>query len=205
MTEVDAARVTAQSKTARQQLIVALLAGGEVTSQIQLADLLAARGIDVTQATLSRDLVELRAEKVRGASGSLVYQVPPDGGDVRGGRFPGTVEQFEARLPRLLEELLASAETAGNLLVLRTPPGAAQFLASAIDRSVLPDVLGTIAGDDTILMIIRTPAEAERRATRFLDLAAGRRDGSSPGPTDPTDPTGPDDTADRDVPAGPTH
>jgi transcriptional regulator of arginine metabolism len=186
VTEADAARVTAQSKTARQQLIVTLLAGGEVASQIQLADLLAARGIDVTQATLSRDLVELRAEKIRGGSGSLVYQIPPDGGDVRAARFPGTVEQFEARLPRLLEELLASAETAGNLLVLRTPPGAAQFLASAIDRSVLPDVLGTIAGDDTILMIIRTPAEAERRAERFLDLAAGRRDDR---PTDPDPPT----------------
>lgn len=180
MTAAEAPRTFAQSKTARQQRILELLTGQEVASQSQLAELLGESGIEVTQATLSRDLVELRAEKVRGTGGGLVYQVPGEGAE-RGGRHPGGPEQMEARLPRLIEELLASAEAADNLIVLRTPPGAAQFLASAIDRSALTDVLGTIAGDDTILLITRSAPAATALAARLLGYAEkGRPTGEAP-------------------------
>ena len=75
------------------------------------------------------------------------------------------------RLARLCNELLVSAEATANLVVLRTPPGAAQFLASAFDKSALPDVLGTIAGDDTVLVIGRDPLGGDALARRFLALA----------------------------------
>jgi transcriptional regulator of arginine metabolism len=168
-------RTLAASKSARQQREIELLTSQEVSSQGQLAQLLLDEGIEVTQATLSRDLVELQAEKVRGTGGVLVYRVPPEGGEGRGGRFAGSGELLDARLPRLVEELLASAVAAQNLVVARTPPGAAQFLASAIDRSVLPDVLGTIAGDDTILLITSSTEAATELACRLLDMSEGRR------------------------------
>src|SRR5699024_10874790 len=99
----DSRRALAQAKTPRQQRIVQLHTHREVSSQSQLAQLLTAEGIEVTQATLSRDLVELQAEKVCGSSGSLVYRLPPEGA---GPLPPGTVtvnEQSEARPPTLLE------------------------------------------------------------------------------------------------------
>jgi len=141
------------SKTARLARIVALIRDRVVRSQTELAELLAAEGLAVTQATLSRDLEELGAVKVRGTDGSAaVYVVPEEGtGPLR------TAEQAPERLRRLLRELLTGADASGNLVVLRTPPGAAQFLASAFDRSGLPQVVGTIAGDDTILLVARDP------------------------------------------------
>ncbi|MDN5820584.1 MAG: arginine repressor [Brachybacterium sp.] len=168
----------AQTKTSRQQRIVQLLTHQEVSSQSQLAQLLTAEGIEVTQATLSRDLVELQAEKVRGSAGSLVYRLPPEGGSPRPAGPTPENELLEARLPRLAEGLLVSAEASGNLVVVRTPPGGAQYLASALDRSVMPDVLGTIAGDDTVLLVSQDPAGGDRLAERLLDLADGRRYGS---------------------------
>ncbi|WP_114854678.1 arginine repressor [Brachybacterium sp. YJGR34] len=186
----DARRPLAQTKTSRQQRIVQLLTQQEVSSQSQLAQLLTAEGTEVTQATLSRDLVELQAEKVRGSAGGLVYRLPPEGGTPRPATTPEN-ELLEARLPRLAEGLLVSAEASGNLVVVRTPPGGAQYLASALDRSVMPDVLGTIAGDDTVLLVSRDPAGGDRLAERLLDLAEGRREtaepdavGSDPGPDD---------------------
>lgn len=159
----------ASTKAARHALITALLQRGTVHSQGELAALLADEGVTVTQATLSRDLVELRAVRIRTATGALAYAVPGEGGD----RTPTTsaTEQLAARLARLCAELLVTAEASGNLVVLRTPPGAAQFLASAIDHSVLPTVLGTIAGDDTVLVISREPDGGESLAARFLALA----------------------------------
>ena len=169
-------RAIAQTKTSRQQRIVALVSQGEVSSQSQLAQLLAAEGIDVTQATLSRDLVELRAEKVRGSVGSLVYRVPPEGGVPQTPSPSPESELLEARLPRMASGLLVSAEASGNLVVVRTPPGGAQYLASSLDRSVLPDVIGTIAGDDTVLLVARDPDGGDRLAARLLHLAEGRRE-----------------------------
>jgi transcriptional regulator of arginine metabolism len=158
------------TKTARHQLIIGLVSQHEVRSQGELAVLLAQNGLQVTQATLSRDLVELDAVKVRAASGALVYAVPGEGGDRRPSA-PGESAAATHRLSRLLGELLVSAEASANMVVLRTPPGAAQYLASAFDKTELPDVLGTVAGDDTVLVISRDPAGGESLARRFLGLA----------------------------------
>lgn len=158
------------TKNARHQQIVDLVTHHEIRSQTELADLLAGSGVRVTQATLSRDLVELDAIKVRSSSGALVYAVPAEGGDRRPAA-PGETAAASARLARLCGELLVSAEASANLVVLRTPPGAAQFLASAFDKSEFPEILGTIAGDDTVLVIGRDPAGGDALARRFLALA----------------------------------
>ncbi|WP_416976072.1 arginine repressor, partial [Streptomyces sp. 4F14] len=113
-------------------------------------------GLNVTQATLSRDLDELNAVKIRNNDGDLIYAVPSEGG-FRQPRAPLGESAKEERMRRLSQELLISAEASANLVVLRTPPGAAQFLASAIDQAELQDILGTIAGDDTLLLISRNP------------------------------------------------
>ncbi|MDH2416340.1 arginine repressor [Nocardioides sp. CER19] len=158
------------TKNARHRLIVELVAGHEIRSQGELADLLADRGVQVTQATLSRDLVELDAIKVRAAGGALVYAVPAEGGDRRP-QAPGESAAASHRLARLCAELLVTAEASANLVVLRTPPGAAQFLASAFDKADFPEILGTIAGDDTVLVIGRDPQGGDDLAQRFLGLA----------------------------------
>ncbi|MEP6560130.1 MAG: arginine repressor, partial [Nakamurella sp.] len=129
------------SKAARHGRITELIRDSVIRSQTELAELLRVGGIDVTQATLSRDLEELGALKLRGVDGGApVYRIPEDGG-------PRPMMGGTGRLARLLGELLLSYQGSGNLAVLRTPPGAAQFLASAIDRASLADVVGTIAGD----------------------------------------------------------
>lgn len=158
------------TKNARHQRIVELVTQREVHSQTELAELLAETGMRVTQATLSRDLVELDAIKVRSASGALVYAVPGEGGDRRP-TTPGETAAAASRLARLCGELLVSADASANLVVLRTPPGAAQFLASAFDKAEFPEVLGTIAGDDTVLVIGREPDGGDDLARRFLALA----------------------------------
>jgi transcriptional regulator of arginine metabolism len=146
-----------QTKASRHARIVAVIRDQSVHSQTELAELLAEAGIQVTQATLSRDLEELGAVKISGA-----YLIPEDGN-----RPLRQSEQAPARLVRLLRELLTGADASGNLVVLRTPPGAAQFLASALDRSGLPDVVGTIAGDDTILVVAREATGGPALAEKF--------------------------------------
>ena len=163
------------TKAARHALITRLLAHRTIRSQADLAVALAGEGLTVTQATLSRDLVELRAVRIRASDGTLAYAVPGEGGD-RTPHAADSAEHLAARLARLCAELLVTAEASGNLVVLRTPPGAAQFLASAIDHSVLPPVLGTIAGDDTVLVISNEPDGGHALAQRFLDLAGARDD-----------------------------
>jgi transcriptional regulator of arginine metabolism len=159
------------TKGARHQRIIDLVTHHEVRSQTELADLLSEHGVHVTQATLSRDLVELDAVKVRTRSGALVYAVPAEGGD-RAPMAPHETAAASQRLGRLCAELLVSAEGSANLAVLRTPPGAAQFLASAFDKAELPEVLGTIAGDDTVLVIGRDARGGSGLAAKFLALAA---------------------------------
>jgi len=155
------------TRVARQARIIELVSAMGIRSQTELAKLLAGEGIDVTQATLSRDLDELGAVKLRGADGgAAVYVIPEDGSPVRG------VQGGTSRLSRLLAELLVSADFSANLTVLRTPPGAAQFLASAIDRAALHEVVGTIAGDDTVMAIAREPLSGKDLADRFTALAA---------------------------------
>jgi transcriptional regulator of arginine metabolism len=141
------------TRAARHACIVRILADQPVHSQAQLVEALRRGGFVVTQATLSRDLDELGAVKLRTPDGGLpVYVVPKDGAPLTT-RSPDDAPP--QRLARLLGELLVSAEASANLVVLRTPPGAAHFLASALDRAGLPEVIGTVAGDDTILVVAR--------------------------------------------------
>ncbi|RYB90564.1 arginine repressor [Nocardioides oleivorans] len=167
---MDVSAVTPLTKRARHQRIIDIVTTHPVRSQTELADLLTDHGVKVTQATLSRDLVELDAVKVRGGDGALVYAVPGEGGD-RSASAPRESAAGRDRLARLCGELLVSAEASANLVVLRTPPGAAQFLASAFDKAELGGILGTIAGDDTVLVIGRDPQGGDALAQQFLDLA----------------------------------
>ena len=178
-----AGEATVRTKAARQAAVVRAVSNTAVRNQTQLADILGVAGFDVTQATLSRDLDDLGAVKVRHADGTLVYAVPGQGGD----RSPVAAvdeDARDARLARRCAELLLSAEASGNLVVVRTPPGAAQFLASALDESTIStqrrEVLGTIAGDDTVLVITRDPEGGEAAARWLVDLARspGRGSGS---------------------------
>jgi transcriptional regulator of arginine metabolism len=155
------------TKAARHGRITELIRNNVVRSQTELAELLAVSGLQVTQATLSRDLEELGALKLRGVDGGApVYRIPEDGG-------PRPMEGGTSRLSRLLGELLLSYEGSGNLAVLRTPPGAAQYLASAIDRASLVDVIGTIAGDDTILVVARDGLTGAEVGRTLAGYAAG--------------------------------
>ena len=154
-----------RTRAARQARIVELITHRQVHSQTELLGLLEAEGIGTTQATLSRDLDELGAVKLRGADGGVpVYVIPDDGSPVRG------IEGGTARLARLLGDLLVSADASGNLAVLRTPPGAAHYLASALDRAALHDVVGTIAGDDTLLVVAREPLTGAELVARLREL-----------------------------------
>ncbi len=163
-------RPVVRSKAARQAAVVDTITRRAVRSQTQLGESLAAAGYVVTQATLSRDLVEVGAVKVRHGDGTLVYAVPGEGGDASPVADVGE-DVLGARLARRCAELLVSAEASANLVVLRTPPGAAQFLASAVDHAVVSGVLGTIAGDDTVLVITREPDGGAAVAQRFLELS----------------------------------
>ena len=189
--------VSPVTKAARQAQIADILTRARVRSQEELADLLAQRGVKVTQATLSRDLEELGAVRLRGAGGTLVYALPgdPGGPGSRPGGLPGPPAESPAgpaggwpgawltgradegasgALARMGPELLLSAEASANLVVLRTPAGGAQLLASAIDHAVWPSILGTVAGDDTVLVITRDPAGGEQVAHELLRLAERR-------------------------------
>jgi len=180
------------TKTARHARIADILAREQVRSQEELAELLERyASVHVTQATLSRDLDELGVVRLR-AGGALVYALPdePGGpGSLPGGTgsLPGgpashpggaiarAESSHDARLARYLAELMTSAEASANLVVLRTPAGAAQFLASVIDHTALPSILGTVAGDDTVLIIARDPVGGDALAADFLRRAERRR------------------------------
>jgi transcriptional regulator of arginine metabolism len=156
---------TGTSRAARQARIVELVSREQVRSQGDLLGLLEAEGIETTQATLSRDLEELGAVKLRGADGGIpAYVIPDDGSPVRG------IEGGTGRLARLLGDLLVSADASGNLAVLRTPPGGAHYLASALDRAALHDVVGTIAGDDTVVVVAREPLTGAQLVARLHEL-----------------------------------
>jgi transcriptional regulator of arginine metabolism len=132
--------------TARRNQIACILKKERVTSQRQLRELLARKGITVTQATLSRDLEDLQATKVSSSAGNSRYVIP-DTEDAE--------PETDSRLARALSELLLEVDHSGNIVVVRTPPGGAQYLASALDRASWTSVLGTVAGDDTVLIVTR--------------------------------------------------
>ncbi len=159
---------TTPSRAARHDRIVALIAARPFRSQAELAKALEGSGFSVTQATLSRDLDELGAVKLRTPDGGLPEYVIPEDGSPLAAR--SAEDDHPVRLARLLGELLVSAEASANLVVLRTPPGASNFLASAIDRARLPAVLGTVAGDDTILVVARAPHGGAALAQHLQNL-----------------------------------
>ncbi len=146
-------------KTRRLAEILRLVRSQPVQSQEQLRQLLDAEGIEVTQATLSRDLRDLRLVKVTDADGTVRYAPPPEG------------DVLHPPLEQLLATLLVSLDGVGNLLVLRTPAGSANAIASAIDRQRWKEVLGTVAGDDTILIIARSERTRRVLAARVRRLA----------------------------------
>jgi transcriptional regulator of arginine metabolism len=146
------------SKAARHEAILDAVRRKRVTSQDQLRDLLEKAGFQITQATVSRDIRELRLVKVSGAEGIAHYTLP---------------EEWESTPPlqSLLPTLYASAEGTGNLLVVRTMTGGAQAVALAIDWEEWPEVLGTIAGDDTILLICRDASQVPVIQSRLEEIA----------------------------------
>src|SRR6187401_1369455 len=131
-------------KPQRQHRILRVLEETPVSSQAQLTQLLEAEGIVATQATVSRDLEEIGAVKVRIPGGAMAYAIP----DFTRERSPS-----DDHLKRLMSEFVVEVAHSGNLVVLRTPPGSAHVVASALDRAGLPNVLGTVAGDDTIILV----------------------------------------------------
>ena len=149
-------------KTQRQHRIAKLLEANAVTSQGQLVELLEADGIRATQATVSRDLEELGAVKVRVPGGELVYAIP---------ELPKDQVAPEDHLRRVMSEWVVDVEPSANLVVLRTPPGSAHVVASALDRAGLPDVLGTVAGDDTMIVVVAEKAGGATVAKRLATLA----------------------------------
>jgi transcriptional regulator of arginine metabolism len=144
-------------KQRRKTAILSLIRTHRIGSQEALRGLLKERGIDVTQATLSRDMAELRLAKVMGPDGGSHYSLP---------------EREQAPpLDDLLSTLFVSAEASGNLVVLKTMTGGAQAVGLAIDRSEWPEVIGTLAGDDTVLIVVGDARSSSKVRSKLLDLA----------------------------------
>ncbi len=147
-------------KTRRHAAILDLVRAHRVKSQEQLRELLREQGVDVTQATLSRDIHELRLIKTTDPQGTPYYTLQTDG------------DVLHPSLEQLLPTLLVSIDGVGNLVVIRTPAGSANAIASALDHQAWKEVIGNIAGDDTILVVTRSE-RARRTVTRRLERLAG--------------------------------
>ncbi|HEV8624477.1 MAG TPA: arginine repressor [Acidimicrobiia bacterium] len=152
----------ALGKPQRQHRIARLLEEQVISSQVQLVELLATDGLNLTQATVSRDLEELGAVKVRIPGGQMAYAIPELAKD----RVAP-----EELLKKVLGEFLVETAHSANLAVLRTPPGSAHVVASALDRAGLPDILGTVAGDDTVLVVCPPPDGGQKVSARLARLA----------------------------------
>jgi transcriptional regulator of arginine metabolism len=150
------------AKTQRQHRVVKLLEQHPVASQAHLVELLAAEGVSATQATVSRDLEDLGAIKVRGPGGDSIYAIP---------ELPWERKAPDDHLRRMFTEWVQDVAASGNLVVLRTPPGSAHVVASALDRADLSEVLGTVAGDDTLIIVVREDAGGEAVARQLAELA----------------------------------
>ncbi len=152
----------ALAKPQRQHRIAKILADHAVTSQPQLVELLAQDGVAATQATVSRDLEDLGAIKVRVPGGETVYAIP---------ELPTEQRAPEDHLRRVFGDWVVEVGHSGNLVVLRTPPGSAHVVGSALDRSGLPEILGTVAGDDTLIVVTTEEAGGAIVAKQLSDLA----------------------------------
>ena len=150
------------SRAARQHRIIQILEKSAVSSQQQLVDLLAEAEVEATQATVSRDLEEIGAVKVRAAGGESVYAVPD---------LPKDRVAPEEHLRRVLGDWVVEVTSSANLVIVRTPPGSAHVVASALDRAGLPEILGTVAGDDTILVVAVEEVGGSRLADRLSGLS----------------------------------
>ena len=149
------------ARARRQRALADIVRAEPLASQEEVTARLAARGFEVNQATVSRDLDQLGAIKVK-RGGVLSYALPDQLGDS---------DWAADRLHRILVEWMRSVEAAGNLVVLKTPPGSAHLVAHAIDQTGLPEIVGTIAGDDTLFLALRDAAAAEAVAGRFRSLS----------------------------------
>ena len=150
------------SKTQRQHRIAQILEASAVTSQGQLVELLAAAGVSATQATVSRDLEEMGAVKVRVPGGETVYAIP---------ELPKERVAPEDHLRRVLGDWVVEVGSSSNMVVLRTPPGSAHVVASALDRAGLADIIGTVAGDDTLIVVAAEEVGGAQVAKRLAALA----------------------------------
>ena len=146
----------------RQYRVARILEQHAITSQTQVVELLSAEGVLVTQATVSRDLEELGAVKARVPGGEMVYVIPEQARD-----RPAP----EDHLRRVLGDWVVEVAHSANLVVLRTPPGSAHVVGSAVDRAGFADILGTIAGDDTVLVVATERAGGQAVARRLGELA----------------------------------
>jgi transcriptional regulator of arginine metabolism len=149
-------------KPQRQHLIAKLIEHGQVQNQAQLVDILADQGCVATQATVSRDLEDLGAIKVRVSGGESAYAIPA---------LPKQQLAPEDHLRRVCGDWVVEVAHSDNLVVLRTPPGSAHVVASALDRAGLPDLLGTVAGDDTLIVVVDADVGGASVAKRLTDLA----------------------------------
>jgi transcriptional regulator of arginine metabolism len=150
------------SKHQRQHRISQILANEVVTSQEQLVRLLADDGVESTQATVSRDLDDLGAVKVRVSGGESVYAIP---------EYPADRVVPVDQLRRVMGEWVVEVESSGNLVVLRTPPGSAHVVASALDRTGIEGSIGTVAGDDTLMVVAAEGTTGENLADALRNLA----------------------------------
>ncbi len=150
------------AKTQRQHRVIQILEQNAVCNQIQLVKLLADAGVEATQATVSRDLEDIGAVKVRAAGGESVYAVP---------ELPKDRVAPEEHLRRVLGDWVVEVAVSANLVVLRTPPGSAHVVASALDRASLSEIVGTVAGDDTIMVVATERVGGAKLARRLGQLA----------------------------------
>jgi transcriptional regulator of arginine metabolism len=157
---------TPRTQAARRTRIAEVLASRSIHSQEELRACLAQEGFSVTQATLSRDLVDLGAVKVAQPDGRAVYTLPSDAGQDPGIEI--------GRLVRAAHELVVSVDHSANIVVVRTPPGGAQYLASAFDRAQCRPIIGTVAGDDTVFLVTRGVEGGLAVAAEILAMAEGR-------------------------------
>jgi transcriptional regulator of arginine metabolism len=154
--------VAKMGKPQRQHLVARLIEQHAVHNQGQLVDLLADEGVLATQATVSRDLDDLGAIKVRVPGGETAYAIPA---------LPKEQRAPEDHLRRVFGDWVVEVASSGNLVVLRTPPGSAHVVGSALDRAGLPEVIGTVAGDDTLVVVAAEGVSGTQLAQSLSDLA----------------------------------
>ena len=152
-----------EARTKRQRAIADLLRSNRLASQDELAERLAGAGFAVTQATVSRDLEHLGAVKIR-RGGTVAYALPEE---------VGAAGWAGRRLEAIVGEWARSIEPAGNLVVIRTPPGSAHLVGIALDQAGLPEVVGTICGDDTLFVAVADADEARTVVARLKALLEG--------------------------------